>query len=70
MKIQDTPYIRLTDGTMVTPAQHFALICAQYGLSGLRSIRRDPADPERWIEFGSEPQPVEVPDVQYDPIRS
>ena len=46
-----TAQIKLKDGRVVTPGEHYHILCEQYGLSGTKHIKRDPANPNRWIEY-------------------
>lgn len=42
--------IELENGAVVTPQEHYMMLCQKYGLRVGVQIMRDPSDPERWIE--------------------
>ena len=46
--------VELPDGRVVTAQQHYLMLCEQFGLTVGKGIERDPKDPERWIESGSD----------------
>jgi len=43
--------IKLKDGYLVSPDEHYRMLCEKHGLSGTKHIKRDPANPNRWIEY-------------------
>lgn len=46
--------IKLKDGRIVSPAEHYAMLCEEHGLTPGSNIKRDPNNRERWIENDTE----------------
>ena len=42
--------IELSDGRVVTPAEHYLMLCKKFELRIGAQIKRDPNNRERWIE--------------------
>jgi len=55
--------IKLKDGRIVSAGEHYHMLCEQYGLSGTKHIRRDPANPNRWIEYDAKYTVLEPTDA-------